>query len=86
MAASPLNISLPETLKAYVEAQVESGAYGTPADFVRELILDDRDRHLARLEDRLLDNLKSEPIEVTEQEWRSEDLIEILRGKLNAVR
>ncbi len=64
MASSTINITLPEPLKACVEAQAESGDYGTPSDYVRELILDDRDGQLARLEDRLLDNLKSKPIDV----------------------
>ena len=49
MAASSIHITLPEPLKAYVEAQAESGAFGTPSDFIRELILDDRDRRRRNL-------------------------------------
>jgi len=33
-----LNISLPEALKDYVEGQVASGDWGTPSEYVRELI------------------------------------------------
>jgi antitoxin ParD1/3/4 len=84
MASSTLHISLPESLKPFVEAQVESGAYGNPSDYVRDLILNDRERHLGRLEDRLLEAMNSEPIEISDEEWESEDLIEILRSKLPA--
>lgn len=57
MAAS-INISLPEPLKAYVDAQTEAGNYGTPQEFIRELIQDDRDRRRRNLEERLLESLK----------------------------
>jgi antitoxin ParD1/3/4 len=36
-----LNISFPEALKAYVEGRVDSGDWGTPSEFVRELIRQD---------------------------------------------
>jgi antitoxin ParD1/3/4 len=82
MATSSINITLPEPLKAYVEAQADSGAYGTPSDFIRELILDDRDRRRRDLEERLLESLQSQPIEISEEEWQRDDLIEVLRAKL----
>jgi antitoxin ParD1/3/4 len=82
VAASSINITLPEPLKAYVEAQAESGDYDTPSDFILELILDDRDRRLARLEDRLLENLKSKPIEFSEKEFAQENFVDLCRRKL----
>jgi antitoxin ParD1/3/4 len=45
-----LNISLPEALKEYVEGQVASGDWGTPSEYVRELIRQDKERRAARLE------------------------------------
>ena len=33
-----LKISLPEALKEYVERQVATGDWGTPSEYVRELI------------------------------------------------
>ena len=39
-----MNISLPETLKAFVDKQVSQGSYGTSSEYVRELIRRDRDR------------------------------------------
>lgn len=45
-----MNISLPETLKAFVDEQVASRGYGTSSEYVRELIRKDQDRqHLRRL-------------------------------------
>jgi antitoxin ParD1/3/4 len=40
-----LNISLPEALKEYVERQVATGDWGTPSEYVRELIRQDKERH-----------------------------------------
>ena len=39
-----LNISLPEPLKEYVEGQVASGDRGTPSEYIRELIRQDKER------------------------------------------
>ena len=49
-----LNISLPAALKEYVEGQVASGDWGTPSEYVRELIRQDKNRRFARLQEDLL--------------------------------
>ena len=41
---STMNISLPDTLKSFVDEQVNRGCYGTSSEYVRELIRKDRDR------------------------------------------
>ena len=41
---STMNISLPDTLKSFVDEQVSQGSYGTSSEYVRELIRKDRDR------------------------------------------
>lgn len=41
---STMNISLPETLKAFVDEQVSQRGYGTSSEYVRELIRKDQDR------------------------------------------
>jgi antitoxin ParD1/3/4 len=47
---STMNISLPETLKSFVDERVAGGGYGTSSEYVRELIRNDQDRqHLRRL-------------------------------------
>lgn len=37
-----MNVSLPETLKKYVDQQVERAGYGSSSEYVRELIRRDR--------------------------------------------
>ncbi len=39
-----MNISIPETLKSFVDEQVASGGYATSSEYVRDLIRRDRDR------------------------------------------
>lgn len=39
-----MNISLPDSLKAFVDEQVERRGYGTSSEYVRELIRRDHDR------------------------------------------
>ena len=47
---STMNISLPDTLKSFVDEQVSQGSYGTSSEYVRELIRKDQDRlHLRSL-------------------------------------
>jgi antitoxin ParD1/3/4 len=41
---STMNISLPDTLKSFVDEQVRNGGYGTSSEYVRELIRKDQDR------------------------------------------
>ena len=56
---STMNISLPDTLRAFVDEQVAGRGYGTSSEYIRELIRKDQDRqHLRRL---LLDGMASAP-------------------------
>jgi len=82
MPLSSLNISLPAPLKAYVEAQIEAGDYGTPSEYVRDLIREDKERRLSRLEEHLVEAMKGEPIAISEQELERGDLIATLERKL----
>ena len=43
-----MNISLPETLKSFVDEQVSERGYGTSSEYVRELIRKDQDRQNLR--------------------------------------
>jgi len=45
---STMNISLPESLKSFVDEQVNQRGYGTSSEYVRELIRRDQDRLLLR--------------------------------------
>ena len=45
-----MNISLPDSLKSFVDEQVDQRGYGTSSEYVRELIRKDQDRlHLRSL-------------------------------------
>jgi antitoxin ParD1/3/4 len=47
---STMNISLPDSLKSFVDDQVAQRGYGTSSEYVRELIRKDKDRlHLRGL-------------------------------------
>jgi antitoxin ParD1/3/4 len=53
-----MNISLPESLRAYVEDQIAKRRYGTTSEYVRDLIRRDQDRQ--HLRDLLLAGAASE--------------------------
>ncbi|UXN71974.1 type II toxin-antitoxin system ParD family antitoxin [Devosia neptuniae] len=43
-----MNVSLPDAMKEWVEAQVETGRYGNSSDYVRDLVRRDQERAEAR--------------------------------------
>jgi antitoxin ParD1/3/4 len=81
MSMTSLNISLPEALKEYVEGQVASGDWGTPSEYVRELIRQDKERRLGNLEQDLIAAAKGPKIELPVAEIRKKGLISTLRGR-----
>lgn len=76
MALASLNISLPQSLKDYVEHQVVEGGYSTPGEYLRELLRQDQTRRAElKLESLLLEGLNSgQPIEVTPEYWEKKRL------------
>jgi antitoxin ParD1/3/4 len=54
-----MNISLPDSLKSFVDEQVNERGYGTSSEYVRELIRKDQDR--TRLRGLLLQGAESAP-------------------------
>jgi antitoxin ParD1/3/4 len=48
ISMSTMNISLPDSLKDYVDEQVGACGYGTSSEYVRELIRKDQDRKRLR--------------------------------------
>lgn len=76
-----LNISLPETLKKYVEGQVASGDWGTPSEYVRELIRQDKERRLSSLEQDLIMAAKGPRIELSVTAIRKKGLVAALRER-----
>jgi antitoxin ParD1/3/4 len=81
MSMTSLNISLPEALKEYVEGQVTSGDWGTPSEYVRELIRQDKERRLGNLDQDLIAAAKGPKIELPVAEIRKKGLIGTLRER-----
>lgn len=54
-----MNISLPDSLKSFVDEQVDLRGYGTSSEYVRELIRKDQDR--TQLRGLLLKGTESAP-------------------------
>src|SRR5690606_21966469 len=71
-SSTSMNISLPKTLRSFVDERVSSSSYTSASEYVRELIRKDRERRAAhdRLEELLLEGLASGPAsEWTEEDW-----------------
>lgn len=68
-----INISLPESMKTYVEQQVLTGGYETVSEYFHELIRQDQKRKAKEhLESLLLEGLDSQPATVmTTQDWEN---------------
>ena len=67
-----MNISLPDPLKQFVDAQIAQGRYSSVSEYVRELIRADEKRKAEeRLETLLLEGLQGEEAEFTHADWQS---------------
>jgi antitoxin ParD1/3/4 len=72
METTSLNISLPRTMKDYIEARVQEGSFSTPSEYVRSLIRAEQKRlDEAKLESLLLEALKADgpAVEITPDFW-----------------
>lgn len=66
MATTTLNISLPETMRKFVEEKISSEGYGTISEYVRELIRADQRKEQSQFEALIIESLKSgEPSPLT---------------------
>ena len=62
-----MNISLPDSLKSYIDEQVAERGFGTASEYMRDLIREDRERQ--RLRNLLLDGAESGPAVVAEDDY-----------------
>ena len=70
LSMESMNISLPESLKQFVDGQVASGRYSSVSEHIRELIREDEKRKAQeRLEALLLEGLEGEESELTDDDW-----------------
>jgi antitoxin ParD1/3/4 len=69
-----LNISLPEALKKFVEAQTAEGGYSTPSEYVRQLLREDQKRRAEEdLGNLLLAGIKSgNSTEANDEFWQKQ--------------
>lgn len=70
-ATTELTITLPESMKEFIERETAEGHFATPSEYVRDLVEEALDRkNEERLEKLLLESLDSgEPIKVTPEYW-----------------
>jgi len=72
-AMTTLTISLPESLKQFVDAQIASKGYSDVSEYFRSLLREAQEREAdARLEALLLEGLASgDPIPIDEEYWKN---------------
>lgn len=77
-----MNISLPESMRTYVEEQIKNGDYGTASEYIRDLIRRDRtSKEQNKLKSLLLEGLNSgEATVMTESDWA--DIQAAVRNKI----
>jgi antitoxin ParD1/3/4 len=67
-----MNISLPETLKDFVDQQIAAGRYSTASEYVRELIRnDEKQKAEEQLSTLLREGLQSKETELTRDDWKA---------------
>ena len=66
-----MNISLPRTLKNWVDEQVRRRGFGTASEFVRQMLREEQQRELSqRIDAALVEGIESGPsTPMTAQDW-----------------
>ncbi|MEH1806967.1 ribbon-helix-helix domain-containing protein [Nostoc sp.] len=69
---SNINISLPGSMKVFIEEQVAEGGYSSVSEYLQELIVQDQKRRMQeKIEELLIAGLESgETIEVNDEWWQ----------------
>ena len=78
-----MNVSLPDTLRDYIELQVKTRGYGSSSEYIRDLIRQDQkckaQEHLQTL---LLEGLDSgEALPMSDRDWA--EIRQVVRDKLH---
>ncbi len=78
-----MNISLPDTLRDYIEQQVKIGGYGSSSEYIRALIRQDQKRKAEEhLQSLLLEGLDSgAALPMSDRDWT--EIRQAVRDKLN---
>lgn len=78
-----MNVSLPDPMKEWVEAQTRTGRYSNASDYVRDLIRRDQERSDKLAE---LQRLVTEGLESGVSDRSKEDILQAARERLAASR
>jgi antitoxin ParD1/3/4 len=78
MATTTMNISLPDSMRAFVDERLSQDGYGTASEYVRELIRADQKRR----EEERLEKLLLQRLEGVDAEFDIEDLRATLAKRL----
>jgi antitoxin ParD1/3/4 len=71
-AMTTMNISVPDAMKAFVEAQMAEEGYASASEYVRALIREAQSRRAKQdLEAKLLEGIQSPATEMTDADWRA---------------
>jgi len=78
-----MNISLPDSMRAFIEQKIAQGGYSTASEYIRQLVREDQKRAAQeRLEQLLLEGIDSgEPIEGTAEYWAQKRAKLLPRGE-----
>lgn len=69
---TPMNISLPDGMKAFIEAQMSQDGYASASEYFRTLVREAQMRKgHQELEAKLLEGLQSPVSEMTAEDWHS---------------
>jgi antitoxin ParD1/3/4 len=67
-----MNISLPEEMKAFIEAQMGLEGYASASEYLRALIREAQKRQARQaLDAKLLEGLEGPAVEMTRDDWES---------------
>jgi antitoxin ParD1/3/4 len=80
-----MNISLPDEMKAFVEAQMTQEGYASASEYLRSLIREAQKRRAKQeLEAKLLEGLQGPAVEMTRDDWDSieREALEGLAGEM----
>ncbi len=66
-----MNISLPDSMRMFIEQKITQGGYSTASEYIRQLVREDQKRAAQeRLEALLMEGIESGPsIEITPEYW-----------------
>lgn len=78
-----MNVSLPDTMRDYIEQQVKAGGYGSISEYIRDLIRQDQKRKTKEhLETLLLEGLDSGTLTLmSDRDWT--EIRQAVRDKLD---